>query len=189
MCRERFKSILGNLHLSDPQEDVENDARKRTLTYDKLFRTRPLLDDICDACQAHYHPKKALAVDERMVATKAKTGMTQYIKGKPTRRAIKLFVLADSDNGYTINFNVYTGKSHTPSTEHGMTYNAVMDLIQPSYLGTGYHVYMDNFYTSPKLFLDLANLKFGAWVPTGRRGRGVPRGELMPSPQSLREAL
>lgn len=94
-------------------------------------------------------------------ATKAKTSMTQYMRDKPTKWGIKLFVLADSSNGYTINFNVYIGKSHT-HTVHGLSYDAVMDLIQPSYLGTGYHIYMDNFYTSPQLFRELAIMKFGA---------------------------
>ncbi|KAM3871364.1 piggyBac transposable element-derived protein 4-like [Diretmus argenteus] len=176
MFRDRFRAILWNLHLSDSEEDVVNDAKKGTPQHDKLFRVKPLMDDIRDACQAHYHPKKALSVDERMVATKAKMGMTQYMKDKPTRWGIKLFVLADSDNGYTVNFNVYIGKSHKPTSEHGLSYYAVMDLIQPSYLGTGYHVYIDNFYTSPKLFRDLVFMKFGACDTYRDNRKGRPRG-------------
>ncbi|KAF3845751.1 hypothetical protein F7725_002829 [Dissostichus mawsoni] len=40
---------------------------------------------------------KDLAVDERMVATKAKTGMTQYMRDKPTKWGMKLFVLAPGE--------------------------------------------------------------------------------------------
>ncbi|XP_045071843.1 piggyBac transposable element-derived protein 3-like [Coregonus clupeaformis] len=175
MPRDRFRSISWNIHLSDPEEDVINDQRKGTPQHDKLFRVKPLMDDIRTACQAHYHPKKELSVDERMVATKAKTGMTQYMKDKPNKWGIKLFVLAESNNGYTLNFNVYVGKAHTPSV-HGLSYDAVMDLIQPSHLGTGYHIYMDNFNTSPKLFLSLGSMKFGACGTYRSNRKGCPSG-------------
>ncbi|XP_049900252.1 piggyBac transposable element-derived protein 4-like [Epinephelus moara] len=175
MTRDRFRSIFWNIHLSDPEEDVHNDRQKGTPGHDKLFRVRPLYDDILSACQAYYHPRRELAVDERMVATKAKTGMTQYMKDKPTKWGIKLFVLAESSSGYTINFSIYTGKAVTVS-EHGLSYDVVMKLIQPSCLGTGYHVYMDNFYTSPKLFMDLASMKFGACGTYRESRKGCPRG-------------
>ncbi|KAM3842124.1 piggyBac transposable element-derived protein 4-like [Diretmus argenteus] len=175
MSRDRFRAILSNIHLSDPEKDVENDAKKGTPHHDKLFRIKPLLDDIRDACKASYHPKKAPSVDERMVVTKAKTGMTQFMKDKPTRWGIKLFVLADAHNGYTIDFNVYYDKSHRPSSEHGLSYDAVMDLIKPAYLGTGYHIYVNNFYTSPKLFLDLSSMRFGACGTYREYRKGCPR--------------
>ncbi|ROL03908.1 PiggyBac transposable element-derived protein 4 [Anabarilius grahami] len=38
----------------------------------------------------------------------------------------------------------------------------LMDTIYHTFLGSGYHVYMDNFYTSPKLLKDLFAVKFGA---------------------------
>uniref|UniRef100_A0A671UTR0 PiggyBac transposable element-derived protein domain-containing protein n=1 Tax=Sparus aurata TaxID=8175 RepID=A0A671UTR0_SPAAU len=175
MSRDRFRSILWNIHLSDPEEDVENERKKGTPGYDKLFRVRPLYDEILSACQAYYHPRRELAVDERMVATKAKTGMTQYMKDKPTKWGRKLFVLAESCSGYTLRFKIYTGKTNTAS-EHGLSYDVVMNLIQPSCLGTGYHIYMDNFYSSPKLFMDLAKMKFGACGTYRESRRGCPRG-------------
>lgn len=52
-------------------------------------------------------------MDERVVASKAKTGMTQYMKDKPTKWGIRMFVLADSSNSYTLDFNIYTGKALT----------------------------------------------------------------------------
>ncbi|XP_007548905.1 piggyBac transposable element-derived protein 4-like [Poecilia formosa] len=160
MSRDRFRTIMWNIHLSNPEEDVKNDEKKGTPGYDKLFRLRPVFDEILNACQAYYHPKRELAVDERMVATKAKTNMTQYMKNKPNKWGLKLFVLAESVSGYTVSFSLYTGKNS--QSEHGLSYDVVMSLIQPSYLGTGYHIYMDNFYTSPTLLMDLARAKFGA---------------------------
>ncbi|XP_053351649.1 piggyBac transposable element-derived protein 4-like [Clarias gariepinus] len=174
MTRIRFQSLMWNLHLSDPKQDQENDGEKCTPGFDKLFCIRPLLDNMRVACKSLYHPKRELAIDDRMVATKAKTGLTQYIKNKPTKWGIKLFVLTDSCNGYTVDFSVYVGKSRDPSI-HGLSHDVVLDLVQP--LGTGYHIYMDNFYTSPKLFNDLAAMKFGACGTYRESRKGFPNGQ------------
>ncbi|XP_059384611.1 piggyBac transposable element-derived protein 4-like [Carassius carassius] len=161
MSRDRYRTISWNLHMSNPDADQDNDKKRGTAEHDRLFRVRPLMDTIRLACKAIYQPRKNLAVDERMVACIANTGMTQYMKAKPTKWGFKLFVLADSSNGYTADFAVYTGKNHFP-TGHGLSYDAVTSLLDRTVLGSGYHVYMDNFYTSPKLLRDLFALKFGA---------------------------
>ncbi|XP_056111928.1 piggyBac transposable element-derived protein 4-like [Rhinichthys klamathensis goyatoka] len=161
MSRDRYRTISWNVHMSHPDADKENDRKRGTPEHDRLFRVKPLMDTIRHACKAIYHPKRNLAVDERMVACKAHTGMTQYMKAKPTRWGFKLFVLADSSNGFTVDFSVYTGKNNFP-TGHGLSYDAVTSLLDHTFLGSGYHVYMDNFYTSPKLLKDLFAMRFGA---------------------------
>nr|XP_055054362.1 piggyBac transposable element-derived protein 4-like [Misgurnus anguillicaudatus] len=161
MSRERYRTISWNVHMSHPEDDKVNDRKRGTAEHDRLFRVKPLMDTIRQACINLYHPKRNLAVDERMVACKANTGMTQYMKAKPTKWGFKLFVLADSSNGYTVDFSVYTGKNNFP-TGHGLSYDAVTSLLDCKTLGSGYHVYMDNFYTSPKLLTDMFAMKFGA---------------------------
>ncbi|XP_067283810.1 piggyBac transposable element-derived protein 4-like [Pseudorasbora parva] len=174
MARDRYQVISWNIHMSDPDEDVHNDRKRGTPAYDRLFRLKPLLDDIKHACRAFYHPRQNLSVDERMVATKAHTGMTQYMKAKPTKWGFKLFVLADSSIGYTLDFAVYTGKSVFASGV-GLAYDSVMSLMNKSSLGSGYNVYVDNFYTSPKLFMDLYSMNFGACGTYRDNRRGCPR--------------
>ncbi len=68
-------------------------------------------------------------------------------------------MLCDS-NGYTVDFNIYTGKSSVVSGK-GLSFDAVMSLVRKEFLGSGYHIYCDNFYTSPVLFQHLYNLGFG----------------------------
>ena len=107
--------------------------------------------------------------------TDCQTGMAQYMKDKPTKWGMKLFVLSESSSGYTLRFQIYTGKTNAAS-EYWLSYDVVMQLIQPSCLGTGYHIYMDNFYRSPKLFIDLAGMKLGACGTCRNSRRGCPRG-------------
>lgn len=82
------------------------------------------MDTIKNSCKSFYHPHRDLAVDERMVAYKAKTGMTLYMKAKPTKSEYKLFVLADSKNGHTVDFSIYAGRSDS-SSRHGVSYDDV----------------------------------------------------------------
>ncbi|XP_056091864.1 piggyBac transposable element-derived protein 4-like [Rhinichthys klamathensis goyatoka] len=134
MSRDRYRTISWNVHMSHPDADKENDRKRGTPEHDRLFRIKPLMDTIRHACKAIYHPKRNLAVDERMVACKAHTGMTQYMKARPTRWGFKLFVLADSSNGFTVDFSVYTGKNTFP-TGHGLSYDAAASLDGPLAIG------------------------------------------------------
>lgn len=42
------------------------------------------------------------------------------------------------------------------------SYDIFMTLIQLAYLGTGHHLLLDSFNSSPQLFLVLPKIKFGA---------------------------
>uniref|UniRef100_A0A3B1IMT6 PiggyBac transposable element-derived protein 4-like n=1 Tax=Astyanax mexicanus TaxID=7994 RepID=A0A3B1IMT6_ASTMX len=147
MSRERYRTISWNIHMSDPDEDPANDAKKGTSEYDRLFQVKPLMSTIQSACNSYYHPRRNLAVDNRM-------------NEKLTRLGFKMIVLVDSSNGYTVDFALSTIKNLYKDQE--LLYECVMSLINKRYLGSGYHVYMDSLFTSPKLFKDLIACKIGA---------------------------
>ena len=98
MSRNRFKAIMGMLHVVDPFTEDDKD---------KLRKVRSLVEHFKERCMALYQPYREIAIDERMVRSKHHSGIRQYIKNKPTKRGVKLWVLADSTNGYTWNFDVY----------------------------------------------------------------------------------
>ncbi|XP_030591067.1 piggyBac transposable element-derived protein 4-like [Archocentrus centrarchus] len=172
MARDRFMAILSNLHITDPKQDKINEAKRGTGDYDRLHWVRPLMEMISLRCKAVYHPRQHISVDERMVATKARLRFKQYMKFKPTKWGLKFFVLADI-NGYTINFQLYSGKSKMASGR-GLSFDVVTSLVKKDYLGSGYIVYTNNFYTTPRLYRHLSQQGFGA-CGTYREGRsGVP---------------
>lgn len=172
MSRDRFRAITSNLHMSDPEEDAVNDTKKGTKDYDPMQKARPLIDIIRNRCMSIYHPKQHISVDERMVATKARIKMKQYMKAKPTKWGLLFYVLVDV-NGYTVDYRLYTGKNHGASGK-GRSFDLVADLVNKDYLGSGYIIYCDNFYTSPLLFRHLSQQGFGA-CGTYRQSRvGVP---------------
>ncbi|XP_030647596.1 piggyBac transposable element-derived protein 4-like [Chanos chanos] len=174
MSRDRYRTISWNVHMSDPDEDRINDAKRGTSEHDRLFRVKPLMCTIQSACKAFYHPRRNLAVVERMVPYKGHSGMARCTRDEPTKWGFKSFVLTDSSNGYTVDFSVYTGKNDFP-TGQGLSYDSVMSLIDRMHLGSGYHVYMDSFYASPKLFKDLFACKFGACGTYRESRKDCPR--------------
>lgn len=146
MARDRYKALMAMLHIVDPNAETESE---------KLAKVNGFMKHIKDRCMALYQPFQQVAVDERMVKSKHRSGIRQFIKNKPVKWGIKLWVLADSANGYTYDFNVYIGKraGHLAS-DNGLAYDTVMDLAAPL-LHQGYHFYFDNFYSSVKLLKDL----------------------------------
>ncbi|XP_016527966.1 piggyBac transposable element-derived protein 4-like isoform X1 [Poecilia formosa] len=174
MTRCRFESILWSLHLSNPQEDEENEKKKNTSEYDRLFKIKPLYTDIVTACQTYFQPHQKISIDERMVASKARNSMKRYQKDKPTKWGYKLFVLADSSTGYTWNFFIYTGKN-VSTTGQGLRYSSVMDLLPFSLLGKGYMLFVDHFYTSPTLFKDLSSKNIGCCGTIRKTCVGFPQ--------------
>ena len=72
------------------------------------------------------------------------------MRNKPVKWGFKFWVIADP-SGYTLDFDVYTGKNDSSKGDHGVAYG-VMKLVAP-FLFQGYHLY--NVYTSQKLLDDL----------------------------------
>lgn len=146
MSRNRFTSLMSMIHVSDPALEGRSG---------KLRKVSEFTDAIKQKCKELYQPYQNVSIDERIVKSKHRSGIRQYIKNKPVKFGLKLWVLADSKNGYTYDFDVYAGKDGKEMTrEHGLGYSVVMKLMSPL-MNQGYHLYTDNFYTSVTLYSNL----------------------------------
>lgn len=158
MARDRFFKIMRYIHV------VDNSLQKKKGEdgYDPLFKVRPLTDHLSAVFPQYYHPGRHLSIDEMMIGTRCKISFLQYLPKKPTKFGIKVFVNSESKSGYVLTFQIYTGKSTkkkeesegSQSISNPVSYDVVFDLLEP-YLGKGHWVFMDNYYSSPKLFKDL----------------------------------
>ena len=106
-----------------------------------------------------------------MVKNKGRYAFRQYIRDKPTKWGMKLWVLADSNTGYTYNFDIYLGKQD--NGPFGLAYGVVMNLVK-SLVRQGYKLIFDNFYISVQLLQDLWKLGIGACGTILRNRKGFP---------------
>ena len=148
MSRNRFQQILRYLHMVDNSQAVPSSSR----TYDKLWKVRPLIEIINDVSQSNFSLGRELSIDESMIGTKARISFLQYLPKKPTKWGVKVWVLSDSATGYIHKFKIYTGKDD--AITHGLAYSVFTELMS-ELKNKGYHLYMENYYTSPKLVNDL----------------------------------
>jgi hypothetical protein len=88
ISRFRYKALMAFLNMVDP------------VTEDSSNKLHPQL----------YQPSQNISVDERMVKSRNRLGIRQFMKDKTTKWGINMWVAADSPNGYTCNFEIYAGK-------------------------------------------------------------------------------
>ena len=150
VTKNRFEELSQYLHFSnsatEPQRGEDN--------YDRLYKVRPVLSKVLENIQKAYEPSKNLSVDEGMIAFKGRLSFRQYMPAKPTKYGIKVWMAADSQNGYVSNFSVYLGKEADVPRLNGLGYDVVTKMARP-FLKMHRHVFFDNFFTGTKLMEDL----------------------------------
>ena len=162
MSSRRFELLLKFFHISSPPDQPSPD---------KLQKIRPLLDTVVKNFKAAYVPPQNLSIDESMISFKGRLSWVQYMPNKPHKWGMKAWVLADSSNGYTYNWELYTGKQGRQEGV-GLAHHVVMSLAKPLE-GKGYHIYCDHFYTSPDLFADLQKAGFEACGTVRKNRKGL----------------
>lgn len=147
MCRDRYCAILAMLSFSEVH-DVSNLSR--------LYKIEMMIDHARQKFRHTLVPGGKLCIDESIVPFKGRLVIKQYLPKKRNRFGIKLFVLCDVESGFIIDFIVYCGSQtqieHVPNL--GITGSVVTELVQ-GYYHSNRELYVDNWYSSPRLFLYL----------------------------------
>ncbi|XP_038071966.1 piggyBac transposable element-derived protein 4-like [Patiria miniata] len=157
MPRDRFMELLFHLHL------------RQADTNDRLYKVRPVIDTLTENFKSVYLPDSRISMDESLWKFKGRLKFKQFNPKKRARFGIKVYRVCQSTGaaaGYTWNLKIYTGqdKSDTPAST-----KIVLDL-NADLLGKGYTVFLDNWFSSPSLFLELHSHKTNV-VGTVRKNR------------------
>ena len=117
------------------------------------FGVRAIVNMVSETFLYNYNPHMQNAVDEAMIPFKGRSSLKQYMPKKPVKRGFKVWVRADSLNGYICQFMVYVGKEGE-RVEVGLGQEVVEKLIR-ELVGGQYHIYFDNFFTGVELAQNL----------------------------------
>lgn len=152
MSSGRFFAILRALHLNDSTQRVP----KGQPDHDPLFEVRKLLDLVTPRFEDQFNLHEEVSIDEAMIPFKGRLSFKQYLPNKPTKWGIKVFVLADACTGYTKRIQIYTGKNTNleAAVKTGLTTRLCLDLVK-GLESDHIKLFVDNFYTSPSLFIRL----------------------------------
>ena len=149
MGRSRYEKINQYIHLNDssrmPPRGSDN--------YDPLYKVRPAIDVVRNACSSVYKPERNLSVDEAMIKFTGRLSFKQYLPKKPNKYGIKVWCCAEADSGYLLNFKFYTGKEFDPMP-NGVGHHVVLNTAA-SYLDKKHCIYFDNYFSSVILAEDL----------------------------------
>jgi hypothetical protein len=118
-----------------------------------LAPIRNIYNKFVVACEANYTPGTGCTVDESLHGFRGMCSFEQYIRNKPSKYGIKVYVLADNKTFYLVSSKIYTeAGTHAPGLP--VPTQAVLDLV-PSVSGTSRNITTDTYYTSIPLAMEL----------------------------------
>ena len=168
ITRHRFLEIMSYLHF------VDNDTLvpRGQPGFDRLGKVRPVIEALRESFLSSYKPHKEASIDEAMIKFKGRSSLKQYLPKKPTKRGFKVWVRADSQNGFVSDLNVYTGKQEAVEANLGAT---VVKKLSRSLVGGRYHIYFDNYFASVSLLEDLLSDGLYACCTYRKDRKGLPK--------------
>ena len=151
MSRDRFQQIRTYLHFSDNQDPKAKE--------DTAWKIRPVIDTLLERFQAMYVPSQKVCIDESLFKYRGRHRSLQFIPDKRSRYGLKCFKLCESDGhctGYTHTFSVYLeGKKKDNKKKRELDIGCktvIKIMLESKLLDKNYTVFMDNWYSSPRLY-------------------------------------
>jgi len=151
MIQDRYLHILHFLHFADNSQRPD-----KAEEYDRLWKLWTVFDKINEAYDKFYDPFEHLAVDEVIVKFKGRVIFRQYIPKKRKCFGIKIYKLCDDIYiWYTYDMRVYLGRDSHSATDDMTATHATVRHLTCQVEGLGHKIFMDDFFSSPRLFDDL----------------------------------
>jgi len=141
--------------------------------YDWLWKLGAVFDTPKEAYVKFYNPSEHLAVDEVIVKFKGWVIFRQYIPKKRNRFGIKIYKLCD-ESWYTYDMRVYLGKDSHSATDNMTAKHATVRHLTCRVEDLGHKMFMDNFFSTPKLFDDLERCEINSCRPVWPNRRDMP---------------
>lgn len=91
-------------------DDRQTRESRFELSQDKFEPIREIFDAVNVSFLQNYAPGTHITVDERMVGFRGRCGFRVYMKSKPDRYGMKLWVASDVETSYLLNIQPYLGK-------------------------------------------------------------------------------
>lgn len=99
--------------------------------------------------------KKDISIDESLMKFRGRLSYKQFNPSKRARFGVKIYKLCESESGYCYQFKIYTGNDKTNCDDSAS--ECVVKELAESVLHRSHTLYMDNWYSSPKLFMTLSH--------------------------------
>lgn len=181
MSRNQFQLIWSNLHLADNV----NTPPDNSPNYDPLYKVRPFVTMCENNFLKSYSPGRDLALDEGGCPWKGRVFFKVYNPRKPNKFSMKFYQIAESQTGYVLGFEVYTGKKGESDLRDvggilrqdlNLTTKLVMRMLKKAnILDKGHCIYMDNYYNSIELFEELFSKDTYACGTVRSNRKGLPK--------------
>ena len=102
--------------------------------------------------------------------------MKQYLPSKPVRWRLKQFALCESKTGYALKFITYGGQGSVKTEENFTVTETICLKLLDGFLNKGHINFMNNYYSSPKLFQKLEDCGTGACGTVRHTRKNMPCG-------------
>lgn len=130
---------------------------KRNVRYyneDPFHKFRPIFAEVLDNTNELYHLPKVLALDESMVKFDGRSAFKVYMPQKPIKFGFKIYSVVPSECPIVLNMMIHDGQKRT-LTE-------IVSQVMHPFRNKGHIVYMDRFYTMPKVVKRLEAMGIGS---------------------------
>ena len=168
VTQDRFLNVLLFLHFADSSQRPDEGEE-----YDQLWKLRTVFDKLNEAYAKFCNPLEHLVVDEVIVKFKGRDVFKQYIPKKRKCFSIKIYKLCD-ESGYTYDIRVYLGRNSHSTTDNMTATHATVRHFTNRVEGLGQKIFMDNFFSSPRIFNDLDRHKLNSCGTVWPNRRNMP---------------